>query len=617
MADIDISDDLLDLAGGGGSDDEGSITSRRDVSSSRSPPRERKEVDSMSPARQKRQPRDDESEEEGEAQSAPASPNSLDSAPMDESDSEDEQPMLERPAFDGAADSNEKYPVDGMFVSKVEKEEIMALREVEREQILAERVSEIERQRQNLLLRQMVTTVENEERKHVKKKRSADSADLEQDERKTVRPRTTKASETAMDSLRRARAEKQRRKEDQERRKDDASPRRGLRETRSDDGDDFARPRSRSDDKEADKQVPPAELVDFERVRLGRSEFAQVCSTPGFDAAITGCFIRIAVGAHPETGIEQYRMAVIKGFVTGRPYALTSSNGVFVTDQYMRAAHGKAVREFPFISASNSKFTESELNRYRITCQNENVSLPTKQALIDKIDVINGLIHHKWTGEEIKARLAKRNELKKRFDPAERERIACMRDEAAARGDDERAEELQEQLDKLSNQRLAFRTSLGPPKGLEAPKSSEQDRLAERNRENRRMNVELVRKAQLREKAKVREIEKAIQRGEQVPDDLSRRLRTRAKFVYDVNEMAQHVKGGKGGPTPETSTAPSTPAKESTPKPGSGAKPQMAAHMARLQEKQYEENKGLPRIHKPLMDDDIIGSLDLDIDVEI
>ncbi len=46
------------------------------------------------------------------------------------------------------------------------------------------------------------------------------------------------------------------------------------------------------------------------------------------------------------------------GFTTGRPYALTGPMGTFVTDQYVKAAHGKATREFPFIAASSGKFTE-------------------------------------------------------------------------------------------------------------------------------------------------------------------------------------------------------------------------------------------------------------------
>lgn len=240
------------------------------------------------------------------------------------------------------------------------------------------------------------------------------------------------------------------------------------------------------------------------------------------------------------------------------------------------------------------------------------MTLPTQQFLQKKVDQINGLLNHNWTSEEIKARMAKRIEMKKRFDPSEREYIAQRVDEAVANGNHELATKLQNELDRLGTQRLAFRTSLGRAKPSPSTNSSEQDWLAERNREARRQNTEEVRKAQIREKAKVREMERALERGEAVPEDLSRRLRTKAKFVHDANEtpLKPPRTGSTGSSPPGNATA--------TPKPPA-AKPQMAAHVARLQEKQYEQNKnkGVPKVHKPLVDDDVIGALDLDIDVEI
>lgn len=230
---------------------------------------------------------------------------------MDESDSDDE-PSRGRAA--AAEDDDEAYPIDGRYKSQKEKAEIMALPELEREQLIAERMTDIERQRQNRLLRQMVSNMENEERKQVKKKRSAGTAELEDGDRirKASRPRTESKRETAMDSLRQAKAEKARRREDLERRKDNYSPRR-RNSGAEDSDDDYNRGRSPTPDGDENRDQPPAELRDYERVRLGRNEFAQVCFTPGFEQAITGCYIRIALGPHPESGIEQYRMAAIKG----------------------------------------------------------------------------------------------------------------------------------------------------------------------------------------------------------------------------------------------------------------------------------------------------------------
>lgn len=514
---------------------------------------------------------------------------------MDESDS-DGEPSRSRGGA-AAADQDEMYPVDGLYKSEKEKAEIMAMREIEREQILADRTLEANRQRQNRLLRQMVTDVEKEGYKG--KKRGADD-DLDDSPRKS-KTRTGKG----MDSLRKARAEMQKRREDHGRRRDAYSDDRQDSEEEDSD-DDYGRRRSRTPERAEAKELPPPELRDYDRVRLGRNEFAQVCFTPGFEPAITGCFIRIALGPHPETGVEQYRMAMIKGFTNSRPYAINGPNGSFVTDQYIKAAHGKAVKEFPFIAASSSKFTEAELNRYTVTCHNEGVKLPTKEHLLGKIDKINDLINHNWTNDEIKARLKRKNDFRRRFDPGERERVARLLEEATVADDKLKMDELQAELDNLGTQRLAFKTSLGANKVYDGTKiSSEQERLAARNRENRRMNQEAVRKAQLKERAKAREIEAAVERGEEVKEDMSRRLRTKAKFVHDVNESAESKAGirssGKGTPSLGTPTLGAT----------------KASSFVQLNKTPQLDSKGMPTIHKPIMDDDVIGSLDLDIDVEI
>lgn len=232
---------------------------------------------------------------------------------MDESDSDAESPESKG----GRDDDDSKYPVDGMFISLAEKQEIMSMREVEREQILAERIQEKERQQQNRLLRQLVTNQENEEKKH--KKRKASTAELDGEvQRKTSRIRT-KAGETtsAFDSLRKARQEKEERTRRRELdrakgRQLERSPSVGS--SRSHDSDVWGSPGPRRRSRSAEvKNYPPAELMDLNRVRLSRSRFAEVCFHPGFEDAITGCFVRINVGPDPTTRQNVYRIAVIKG----------------------------------------------------------------------------------------------------------------------------------------------------------------------------------------------------------------------------------------------------------------------------------------------------------------
>lgn len=229
-----------------------------------------------------------------------------------------------------------------------------------------------------------------------------------------------------------------------------------------------------------------------------------------------------------------------------------------------------------------------------------------------KTDDINGLINRKWQDHELTEKLQRERALRQKYSPSERERLTKAVEDAKARGDDSKAAELQDQLDSLETPRLAWKTSLTPAKKAPTSGVSQQERLAQLNIENRRHNAEAVRKAQLKEKAKARDVDARLARGENVKEDTSRRLRTQPKFMQDINAPPTIERKG----TPLNGSAASTPANGT---PTLGAKLAVPQHIAQLQQQNSTgvEKKGIPQIHRPLMDDDIIGSLDLDIDVDI
>ena len=239
------------------------------------------------------------------------------SAPMEESDSESDAPLY---------DDGDRYPLEGKFVNSVDKAEIMAMPEIKREELLAERAQDIERDRQNRALRQLLSAREAESRK-LDKKRKAGAADLDENQRKTSRQRTKlgggKVGEasTGIDSLKRARAEKtdrqRRRDEDKERNKDRRATQEDYSDADAEGESEVEWDNSKSKNKKAStpdyRNAEPAGLHDIERVRVGRTRFAMVCFYPGFDEAITGCYVRISVGVDKESGQNIYRMALIKG----------------------------------------------------------------------------------------------------------------------------------------------------------------------------------------------------------------------------------------------------------------------------------------------------------------
>jgi RNA polymerase-associated protein RTF1 len=242
---------------------------------------------------------------------------------------------------------------------------------------------------------------------------------------------------------------------------------------------------------------------------------------------------------------------------------------------------------------ADNKF-KAEWNRYKKTCEAENVPIPKKPVLARKIDDINNLVKRHWTELELLDKLDRQNKLRVKYSGVERDRLEKHIADARARGNEERAAKLQAEFDKLEVPRLAFKTSLNLTKKKEDKGPSQQDLLAKLNAENRRRTIEAVRKAQLKELTRSRDLEMKL-RNSEASEDGPNRLKDGKKGDKD-----------KGKDTLDSGT--------STP----GAASQVLPHIAKLQEQQRQAAKGgLPKIHRPLMDDDIIGALDLDIDVEI
>lgn len=287
------------------------------------------------------------------------------------------------------------FSYEKLYYSANDKKEIMALPEIEREQILSERSQQVDRHNQDLVLRRLLASREREQaRSESRSKRKASTTDIEEGQRKSSRQKTTlggrRVGETsdAIEAYKRQREQKGKR--DEQRRRDaDARQARGRSSSHEEgaysdvdaEGESEAEYEDkvrRTPPKQADipKDDPPATFKDVQRVRVGRSNFASVCFHPTFVPSLTNCFTRVSIGPNRDTGLNEYRVCIIKStcrsysfimvftnafidFNKGRPYAIEGANGrTYVTDQYAVLAHGKAEREFPFIQCSDSPFTE-------------------------------------------------------------------------------------------------------------------------------------------------------------------------------------------------------------------------------------------------------------------
>ncbi|KAJ6031476.1 hypothetical protein N7540_002208 [Penicillium herquei] len=605
----DLDDELLALAGD--SEEEHSpAPEEKDDSPTHSPSSNsphRSDMGRKGTAKPVRRPRktarDGDDEEDGEISDA-ESHDSLQSAPMSESDSE------------GAASDEEDrpiFPYDKLYYSAKEKQEIMAMPEIQREELLSERAQQVDRHNQDLALRRLLASREREEKRAAAKqaKRKAGSAGLDENQRKSSRQKTTlggrKVGETsaAIDAYKRQREQKGKR--DELRRRDPTASRRRSRTPGSGESDEDAEAES---DLELDDRVgrspsipkddPPAELRDLNRVRVGRSNFAQVCFYPNFENSITGCYARVNIGPNMETGQNEYRLCLVTGFNQGKPYAMDAPNGrPFVTDQYAKLAHGKAVRDFPFVACSNEPFTDIEYARYRKTMAVEDCKMPTQTQLAVKVTDINRLINHRFTPQELSEKLRRQGALDQKRNVRRRVDLEKELQAAKANGNDDEIERLQKELHDLTNPNLSWGTTLDKPAADKA--LSEAERVHLINVRNQKLNIENVRRAQIEERKAARKAAAAVARGEAVADPFMR-VRTVAKTHHDVNTKATDSTGsGDATPTDSKDVKPATDSATGS-APISGLSP---------------KKKGSFMISYRNTDDENIAALDLDIDIDI
>lgn len=243
-------------------------------------------------------------------------------------------------------------------------------------------------------------------------------------------------------------------------------------------------------------------------------------------------------------------------------------------------------------------------------CGKDGINLPKKPELTQKVDDINKFLNRSWTDEELSEKLHRQNTLRDKFSGAERAKLEQEAAEARRHGNTALADELQERLDNMPAPRLAFSTSLKKTTPAKPSGPTQQDRLAEKNRLNRQLNAKQVREAQIAERRKARESladKGAVGSDADAGDPSSRRATIKRKFPVRTQDGGDSA-AGSGASTPANGT------------PKLGAESAVPPHVAKLREQQEAAANGkggVPKIHRALTDDDIIGSLDLDIDVEI
>jgi len=214
-----------------------------------------------------------------------------------------------RGTADDIDDDAPLYPIEGKFKSESDRTQIMAMTEIQREEILAERASDVQKRTQDQQLRRLL----NKQRPTESDRKRKANDDLDESSRKSSRPKT-KASET-LEAYKRQRELKgaQRARGEQRRREREQSEDGGLSEEDADGDSEVGwGDRQRTPEKPREEALP--ELRDFERIRVGRSNFVKVCFYPTFESLVKHCYCRVSVGS--ESG-QAYKMCQIRGKIAG------------------------------------------------------------------------------------------------------------------------------------------------------------------------------------------------------------------------------------------------------------------------------------------------------------
>ena len=316
---------------------------------------------------------------------------------------------------------------------------------------------------------------------------------------------------------------------------------------------------------------------------------------------------------------------------------MEGSNGKsFSTSQYAHVTIGNSTRTVPFIACSTARFTEVcgasqfdlyradigqlDFNEYKNRILADDLPLPTKNYLISKIDDINKLINHQFTAEEIQQKLERSGVIKARYATIERAALLDKRRKAESRGDAAVVAKCNAELAELDGPKLAFGTSLY--KEQKNSGLSQQERLAELNRANRKANTEDVRKAQRAEKRAEAENRLKVERGDAVPNPFAR-VKTRPRTNYDAS--GDHLAPPKATTKvlddlfedgSKNNSRSGTPARSNTPLQNGAPAPKKNSTNSTPQLPQEKVN-GLPKLGRRAMDDDIIGAMDLGIEIDI
>jgi RNA polymerase-associated protein RTF1 len=168
---------------------------------------------------------------------------------------------------------------------------------------------------------------------------------------------------------------------------------------------------------------------------------------PFYKKLVQNCFVRIGIGNNPQ-GRPVYRAAEIVEVVeTGKVYYL----GKVRTNIGLKLRFGKQDRVFRLEFISNQRITPQEFNKWKETCEESNVALPTIEFVKSKTHEIKKAINYNYTSDDIDKIVASKEKFQRHPTnyAMHKARLIKEKEIAVANGEDERARELEAKINEL------------------------------------------------------------------------------------------------------------------------------------------------------------------------
>lgn len=128
-----------------------------------------------------------------------------------------------------------------------------------------------------------------------------------------------------------------------------------------------------------------------------------------FPRSFPGCFVRIGIGSGPTTRNVYRCCEIVDSVETAKVYNLGKAR----TNMGLKLRFGKNERVFRLEFVSNSAFSPSEFTNWKTTCEDQQVSLPTKDQVREKHAEIRKAINYEYSSADVDHILKKKASFKK------------------------------------------------------------------------------------------------------------------------------------------------------------------------------------------------------------